>query len=123
MSHYKPYPAYRDSGVEWIGRVPEHWTVCKLNFRYSVELGKMLDQKKITGEHLIPYLRNQDVQWGTISSDDLPLIDISPDEYDRYTAVDGDLLVCEGGDVGRAAIWRGAPIGYQKVRIPSEAGH
>ena len=25
MSHYKPYPAYRDSGVEWIGRVPEHW--------------------------------------------------------------------------------------------------
>mgnify|MGYP003384531422 CR=1 FL=1 len=115
MSHYKPYPAYRDSGVEWIGRVPEHWTVCKLNFRYSVELGKMLDQKKITGEHLIPYLRNQDVQWGTISSDDLPLIDISPDEYDRYTAVDGDLLVCEGGDVGRAAIWRGAPIGYQKA--------
>ena len=27
MSHYKPYPAYRDSGVEWIGRVPEHWEV------------------------------------------------------------------------------------------------
>ncbi len=27
MSHYKPYPAYRDSGVEWIGRVPEHWPV------------------------------------------------------------------------------------------------
>jgi type I restriction enzyme S subunit len=27
MSHYKPYPAYRDSGVEWIGQVPEHWRV------------------------------------------------------------------------------------------------
>ena len=25
MSHYKPYPAYRDSGVKWIGQVPEHW--------------------------------------------------------------------------------------------------
>ncbi|MEY2343195.1 hypothetical protein AB4090_13960 [Acidithiobacillus sp. IBUN Pt1247-S3] len=27
MSHYKPYPAYKDSGVEWIGKVPEHWDV------------------------------------------------------------------------------------------------
>ncbi len=25
MSHYKPYPAYKESGVEWIGQVPEHW--------------------------------------------------------------------------------------------------
>ena len=30
MSHYKPYPAYRDSGVEWIGQVPEHWRVTPL---------------------------------------------------------------------------------------------
>lgn len=30
MSHYKPYPAYRDSGVEWIGQVPEHWQVTPL---------------------------------------------------------------------------------------------
>ncbi len=30
MSHYKPYPAYRDSGVEWIGQVPEHWAECSL---------------------------------------------------------------------------------------------
>lgn len=34
MSHYKPYPAYRDSGVEWIGQVPEHWDVKRL--KYSV---------------------------------------------------------------------------------------
>jgi len=27
MSHYKPYPAYKDSGVKWIGEVPEHWGV------------------------------------------------------------------------------------------------
>lgn len=115
MSHYKPYPAYKLSGVDWIGRVPEHWSVCKLNFRFSVELGKMLDQKRISGEHLIPYLRNQDVQWAAINAVDLPVMDIAPDEYDRYTAVAGDLLVCEGGDVGRAAIWTGDPIGYQKA--------
>jgi len=117
MSHYKPYPAYKDSGVEWLGRVPEHWAVCKLSFRYSIELGKMLDEKKLTRTSLVPYLRNQDVQWGSINTQDLPEMDIQPDELERYTIRDGDLLVCEGGDVGRAAIWQGesAVLGYQKA--------
>lgn len=117
MSHYKPYPAYKDSGVEWLGRVPEHWAVCKLSFRYSIELGKMLDEKKLTKTSLVPYLRNQDVQWGSINTQDLPEMDIHPEELERYTIRDGDLLVCEGGDVGRAAIWRGenAAFGYQKA--------
>ena len=35
MSHYKPYPAYRDSEVEWIGEVPEQWEVKRL--KYTVE--------------------------------------------------------------------------------------
>jgi type I restriction enzyme S subunit len=30
MSHYKPYPAYKDSGVEWLGEVPEHWEITPL---------------------------------------------------------------------------------------------
>jgi type I restriction enzyme, S subunit len=117
VSHYKPYPAYKDSGVEWLGRVPEHWAVCKLSFRYSIELGKMLDEKKLTRTSLVPYLRNQDVQWGSINTQDLPEMDIQPDELERYTISDGDLLVCEGGDVGRAAIWHGesAVFGYQKA--------
>jgi type I restriction enzyme S subunit len=117
MSHYKPYPAYKDSEVEWLGRVPEHWAVCKLSFRYSIELGKMLDEKRLTKTSLVPYLRNQDVQWGSINTQDLPEMDIHPEELERYTIRDGDLLVCEGGDVGRAAIWRGesAAFGYQKA--------
>jgi type I restriction enzyme S subunit len=112
-----PNVKMKDSGVEWIGDVPEHWMVCKLSYRYSVELGKMLDEKKITGAHQMPYLRNKDVQWQAINDADLPLIDISPGEVDRYTVRSGDLLVCEGGDVGRAAIWRGPNnvIGYQKA--------
>ena len=112
-----PKAKMRDSGVEWIGEVPEHWKVCKLSYRYSVELGKMLDEKKITGNHPVEYLRNKDVQWESINTTDLPMMDISPAEVERYTIKDGDLLVCEGGDIGRAAIWRGASnvIGYQKA--------
>ena len=36
MNHYEPYPVYRESGVEWIGKVPEYWVICKLSYRYSV---------------------------------------------------------------------------------------
>jgi type I restriction enzyme S subunit len=112
-----PKAHLRESGVKWIGEVPEHWPVCKLSYRYSVELGKMLDEKRITGEHPIPYLRNKDVQWDNINTADLPVMDIAPDEIDRYTIKNSDLLVCEGGDVGRSAIWRGVDnvVGYQKA--------
>lgn len=107
----------KDSGVEWMGEIPEHWAVCKLSFRYSVELGKMLDEKRITSTSLMPYLRNQDVQWDAVNTEVLPEMDIYPNELSRYTVRAGDLLVCEGGDVGRAAIWRGESdvIGYQKA--------
>lgn len=112
-----PSAKMKDSGVEWLGEVPEHWAVCKLSFRYSVELGKMLDEKRITSTSLMPYLRNQDVQWDAVNAEDLPEMDIHPEELSRYTVRAGDLLVCEGGDVGRAAIWRGENevIGYQKA--------
>lgn len=112
-----PSVKMKDSRVEWLGEVPEHWGVCKLSFRYSVELGKMLDEKKLTRTSLVPYLRNQDVQWESINIQDLPEMDIHPEELERYTVRQGDLMVCEGGDVGRAAIWMGGsePIGYQKA--------
>jgi type I restriction enzyme S subunit len=107
----------KESGVEWLGSVPAHWKICKLLYRYSVDLGKMLDEKKIKGEYSTPYLRNKDVQWDGVSTLDLPIMDIGPGERDRYTVKCGDILVCEGGDVGRSAIWRGADgfYGYQKA--------
>jgi type I restriction enzyme S subunit len=64
-----------------------------------------------------PYLRNKNVQWGRIDVDDLLHMDFSDEEFERFRLHEGDLLVCEGGEVGRAAIWR-APIaecGYQKA--------
>ena len=113
----QPYPAYQPSGVEWLGDVPAHWEVAALRHRYSQCLGKMLDSKRITGNHSLPYLRNVDVQWDQINIEDLPTMDIAPDEYDRYTLREGDLLVCEGGEVGRCALWSGELFrcGFQKA--------
>ena len=108
---------FKPSGVLWLDDIPMHWDVISLRMRYSVELGKMLDAKLITGRHTIPYLRNRDVQWDNILVDDLPTMDISPAELSRYTVERGDLLVCEGGQVGRSAFWNGAlaACGYQKA--------
>ena len=112
-----PNVRLKPSGVEWLGDVPDHWDVTALRNKYSQSLGKMLDTKRITGDHLLPYLRNTDVQWDHINVEDLPTMDIMPSQYSRYTLRKGDLLVCEGGEVGRSALWSGqlTVCGFQKA--------
>jgi type I restriction enzyme S subunit len=111
-----PNPPMKDSGIEWLGKVPEHWDAVKLSFRYEVQLGKMLDDKKITKDFLGHYIRNTDVQWDRINTDDLPQMDFRPHEVERYSVKKGDLIVCEGGEVGRCAIWSNdEPCFYQKA--------
>jgi len=112
-----PTTSLRPSGVPWLGDVPEHWVVASLRFHYHQCLGKMVDTKKATGTSLLPYLRNVDVQWDRINAVNLPQIDITAAEHERYTVKAGDLLVCEGRHLGRAAFWRGElPIcAFQKA--------
>jgi type I restriction enzyme S subunit len=68
-------------------------------------LGKMLDKKKNKGE-LKPYLRNINVRWGRFALDDLLEMRFEESEYVRFGLVDGDLVICEGGEPGRCAVWR-----------------
>lgn len=112
-----PTVPMKDSGVEWLGEIPVHWDVAPVYARYDVALGKMLDSKRVTGEFSGRYLRNVDVQWDKINTEGLPEMDFAPSERDRYLLRPGDLLVCEGGEVGRTAIWKGelAECFYQKA--------
>ncbi len=109
--------AFKDSGVDWLGSIPRHWDVAPLRARFRVELGKMLDSNRIDSSRLSPYLRNIDVQWDKINVKSLPEMTFEDRELARYSLADGDLLVCEGGEVGRAAIWSApiSPCFYQKV--------
>ena len=66
-------------------------------------LGKMLDKRKNRGE-LKPYLRNLNVRWFGFDLSDTLEMRFEPEEYEKYTANRGDLLICEGGYPGRAAI-------------------
>jgi len=91
-----------------VGRaLPPGWTTPPVYARYSVQLGKMLDEKRITGTHLAPYLRNVDVQWNNVNTNDLPEMDFNSEDRERFSLRSGDLLVCEGGEVGRTALWDG----------------
>jgi type I restriction enzyme S subunit len=97
----------QDSGVEWLGATPSHWAVSPVYARYHVQLGKMLDQSAVTGSDPAPYLRNQNIQWDRVDLNDLREMDFDPAERRKFALVVGDLLVCEGGDIGRTAMWRG----------------
>lgn len=101
------YPAYRDSGVPWLGAIPAHWVIAPIYARYSVQLGKMLSPETVKGINPAPYLRNANVQWDNIDLTDVLEMDFSPEERRKYELAPGDLLVCEGGEVGRCAIWHG----------------
>ena len=68
-------------------------------------LGKMLDQEKNKGEYQ-PYLANLNVRWGSFDLDDLPEMRFEEHEQERYGLKCGDLIICEGGEPGRCAIWK-----------------
>jgi type I restriction enzyme S subunit len=68
-------------------------------------LGKMLDQEKNRGEPL-PYLANVNVRWGEFALDNLRTMRFEPHELDRYGLKLGDIVMCEGGEPGRCAIWK-----------------
>ena len=95
----------KDSGVDWIGQIPEGWGVGKLKYYFDVQLGKMLQPSAINGNDIeIDYLRAINVQWDNISVDNLSKMWCNPSEVSKYEIINGDLLVCEGGEVGRCGI-------------------
>ena len=100
-----------------IGFVPESWELLSIGGLFETQLGKMLSQKAKVGDSPKAYLRNKNVQWGRIDTDDLLRMDFNNREAEKFQLRKGDLLVCEGGEVGRAALWDGsiADCYYQKA--------
>lgn len=93
----------------------EGWVIRKVSEIAQHSLGKMLDKTKNKGE-LQPYLRNINVRWLGFDLSDILEMRFLPDEKAKYTAVKGDVLVCEGGYPGRAAVWNeDYPIYFQKA--------
>ena len=68
-------------------------------------LGKMLDENKNRGQ-LLPYLANINVRWGNFDIDDLRQMRFEEKELDRFGLKPDDIVMCEGGEPGRCAIWQ-----------------
>lgn len=98
----------KDSGVEWIGQIPEHWQIVPLKRDFDVQLGKMLqnEPKSETDTHEI-YLKSANIQWNGVSKSPHVKMWFSETDKEKYRLIDGDLLVSEGGDVGRCCLYRG----------------
>lgn len=82
-----------------------NWQVKTLEEVADFWLGKMLDQKKNKGK-LRPYLANVNVRWGEFSFDNLREMRFEDHELEKYGLTFGDIVMCEGGEPGRCAIWK-----------------
>ena len=89
---------------QFIFELPDNWEWCSLLNIAKVELGKTLDRAKNTGINH-PYLRSVNVCWNKVDLTDLNEMRFEPEELERYTIRRNDLLICEGGDVGRSCVW------------------
>lgn len=86
------------------------WVTKPLAELADFRLGKMLDEKKNRGEPL-PYLANVNVRWGEFDLDGLREMRFEHDEMDQYGLKYGDIVMCEGGEPGRCALWKEAVPG------------
>ena len=85
-------------------KLPEGWCVCHINEISESLLGKTLDRTKDSGEFK-RYVCAVNVQWGYFDFTTQKRFRIEAKDFERYAVKKGDLLICEGGDVGRCAIW------------------
>lgn len=98
-------------------RNSKSWKVYSIAEISSSRLGKMLDAKQQTGKCSYPYLANFNVQWFSFNLDNLNQMDFNEAEQIEFELRNGDLLVCEGGEIGRCAVWHNEikPCFFQKA--------
>lgn len=87
--------------------MPEGWVSKPVSELFELQLGKMLNKEATKTTPRYPYLGNREVQWGRFDLSDLREMHFSEGERKKFVLRYGDLLVCEGGEVGRSALWRG----------------
>ncbi|WP_027088396.1 restriction endonuclease subunit S [Cohnella panacarvi] len=98
----KPLPPIQEHEIPYT--LPQGWTWVRLGEVAYHSLGKMLDNQKNKG-NLHNYLRNYNVKWSYFELDDVLQMKFEDNEFEKYSVIKGDLIICEGGYPGRAAVW------------------
>lgn len=107
-----PKVEMKDSGIEWIGKVPIHWRVTKIKNFVSIRSGITLGKQYPPDTQLVsrPYLRVANVKAEYVDLQDVATIMVTSEEAEKYALKSGELLMTEGGDrdkLGRGTIWHG----------------
>ena len=102
----------KDSGIEWIGKIPAEWRKTQLRHCAAIKSGITLGKKYEKTDSLVerPYLRVANVQGGYVDLSVVTTIEVTEDEDLKYRLCAGDVLMTEGGDrdkLGRGCVWRG----------------
>ncbi len=107
MQHLFTYGTRREATKQTeIGEMPESWDIVQIESVFTMQLGKMLSPKAKVGKSSKPYIRNANVQWGRVDCSEIFEMDFDEREAEKYRLEYEDILVCEGGEIGRTAIWR-----------------
>lgn len=91
-----------------LGVFPSDWRVDRFDSLFDVQQGRQVSKKSRIGENQRPFLRTKNVFWNRLDLANLDEMHFSEAEETRLALKPDDLLICEGGDIGRTAIWRGA---------------
>ena len=98
----------KDSGIPWIGLIPESWGLTKVSNQYDVTLGKMLCTSPETSDSTEEnYLCSANVKRNGIEGD-IKAMWFTPKEKEEYLLKEGDLIVSEGGNAGTPMIYDGS---------------
>ena len=84
--------------------LPNKWQWCRIGTIFMHNNGKQLNKGNSKGK-LMKYITTSNLYWDGFVLDNLKEMPFENNEIDRCMAVKGDLLVCEGGDIGRSCIW------------------
>ena len=103
------YEKFADGSIKCIENeipfdIPGSWCWCRLGIIFQHNTGKALNASNQYGNSY-KYITTSNVYWDRFELDSIKEMHITSDELEKCTVVKGDLLVCEGGDIGRTAIW------------------
>lgn len=81
------------------------WEYTNLGSVFQHNTGKALNRSAEQSGKLLPYITTSNLYWGRFELDTVKSMYFKENEIKKCTVTKGDLLVCEGGDIGRSAIW------------------
>ncbi len=131
LRRFKPYPKYKDSGVEWLGEIPAHWESRRLRTLASVELSNV-DKKSVEGEVSVRLCNYTDVYYNDVINKDLEFMSATatPEQVTRFALHQGDVLITKDSespdDIAVSAVvgedLPGVICGYHLAQVRPRAG-